>query len=795
MAFDFKKLNPMALKDFDWKQFFIEKGERVGLGVTGTLMVVITIVSLFLPEHGFLVPTPLANAKELSDSADRVSSKQSSARPTDADKPPAVGAVPVSFDSEKIDDASAYQFTKLFLAPPAGSTRRRMPELFQPDEATATVALSQIRSFVFNRNGDDEYGYIATLEASGNGATQLGSGQPGGAGAPPPGFTQNLAGGGGGMSRGIGGGGVAVAQNSGPGGRSGAPNLLRPGQSANPTKSATNVRFVEVSKLSEGSLPRFEEQALPLRQAIICASFPYRKQVEEFQRKLHLPSLGAVLGEASEEQDGGGLLPAFRFLGVDVERREISLEGKPIDNKWKKLDLTAELKPYIIANGTRFEDDPQTPPELASLIIDGLWMPLLKQFDENKSNKYPRVEMELKNIQKTLADLKGKPADTITVGTNPITSRGDSFDPFATRQKRVAQAVVNRPSAGGPAAMTPQPGGRPGGGMSRGLGGRGTDGRLAPRMGPGGGQAAYAPGGNLPELEGVVPEYALVRVVDVTIEPGKIYEYRLHVRMANPNYKRNAEVLSPSYAVEKELNTEKDRTDSDWFVVPKKVKVPPEFYYYAVDMKELEGRSYNGIHGRETPARDQQTAFQIQRWLVNASTNDNPEWVGEWAVAERVLVYRGEYIGRTERVNVPYWHGPSEKFILLQPQQEATRQKVPGVPVDFSLPDDDAILVDFDGGLQHYERKARREDKGETVKTDDRISTETLIVASDGHLTARDSTLDALNKLRNERLSIWRNRILDVIMANVQISQGAGAQNPFAPGGAGGVGRPKMGGR
>ena len=88
------KFNPMALKDVKWKQFFIEKGERVGLGITVFLMVVILIVSLFLPDHGFLLPGPGTNAKTLDDSSETVSTKQRIATPTAADKPPPIPTVP-----------------------------------------------------------------------------------------------------------------------------------------------------------------------------------------------------------------------------------------------------------------------------------------------------------------------------------------------------------------------------------------------------------------------------------------------------------------------------------------------------------------------------------------------------------------------------------------------------------------------------------------------------------------------------------------------------------------------------
>src|SRR5262249_43428500 len=124
-------------------------------------------------------------------SADKVSQRQSSARPTENDMPPKIGAVPVSFDSDRIDEASKYQVTKMFLPPPAGSTKRRPPELFQPDQAAAEGVRSQIRSFIFVPKGDDPYHEIQVLEGSGGGAAQVANPATG-ASAPPPGFTQSL---------------------------------------------------------------------------------------------------------------------------------------------------------------------------------------------------------------------------------------------------------------------------------------------------------------------------------------------------------------------------------------------------------------------------------------------------------------------------------------------------------------------------------------------------------------------------------------------------------------------------
>jgi hypothetical protein len=832
------KFNPMALKDVQWKQFFIEKGERVGLGITVILMVVILVMSLFLPDHGFLLPGPGDNAGQINKSSDFVATRQHSATPAEADKPPPIPAVPVSFEITKFDDPGEYRTTKLWLPPPAGSTKRRMPELFQPDEGTAKVAFSQIRSFVFSPLGDNPYGTIMILEG-GSGAAQVSNAQQSGnapsgrvlaryaRGPAPGGFTAPTGGGGGGPlgiggggggggPLGIGGGGggggpLGIGGGGGGGGPlgiggggggpigigAGGPgvggfggnigsrqaNAARAGQLNTGVgaddRGAMRTRFIEVDKITEANLPRFAEKVVPLRQVIVCAAFPYRKQVEEFQRKLRLPSSGAVLGEASEEHDADDtVLPAFRFLGVDVQRRTVSPEGKPLDS-WQTLDLAAAIKPFIIANGTRFEDDPKEPPELSSLIVDGLWMPLLRQFtEENKYNKYPAVEMELRHIQKTLQDLKGKEVEQIVTSSNPILDK-DDFNPFRPRAPRKRSAPPGPAGASGTARPRPAV-------------------EAAEAAGGGPGRRGYR-GAAIPTPQGsVLPEYVLVRVVDVNIDPGKIYEYRLHVRMANPNYKRNAEVLSPSYAVEPELVPAKDRKDSDWFVVPTKVSVPPEFYYYAVDQKDMDaalGRPYGGIHARDTVYRDG-TVFQIHRWLEDAAREGSnlPVWVGEWTVAERVLVSKGEFIGRTETVAVPVWSPPRADFVLAVPQAQAgsSRRRELGIEVDFKLPNDDAILVDFEGGNQEFKRKSRRDDRPETVKVDDRTGTEVLIVSSDGRVMARDNIEDALNADRVKRLDQWRDRVREVLFGGHKAVPGG--TNPFAPTGPVGPNRNQRGG-
>src|SRR4051794_7772496 len=80
----------MAIKDFEAKQFMLEKGERVGLGVALFLLVVLILYNLFLPPNGFFGGSSSANAKVLADATDRVDHGMKTNEPKDADKPPPI---------------------------------------------------------------------------------------------------------------------------------------------------------------------------------------------------------------------------------------------------------------------------------------------------------------------------------------------------------------------------------------------------------------------------------------------------------------------------------------------------------------------------------------------------------------------------------------------------------------------------------------------------------------------------------------------------------------------------------
>lgn len=241
------------------------------------------------------------------------------------------------------------------------------------------------------------------------------------------------------------------------------------------------------------------ERPQPVRVAVLAASFPYRAQVEEFRNKLRLPSVEAVLGE-------GNPAPSFRFLGVNVERRQLDRTGKPLTG-YRPVDIAAAYRPLLLQAGKRFEPDG---PRLQSVIFPGLVMPRLAAVrgrDEGREGgPYPAVEARLTKLQQSLKQLP--PAAATPQAPRPA----EDFNPFADR---APPKETTRAQAATPA---------------------------------------------------VLPRYCLLRVLDPTVQPGRTYQYRLQVRMANPNYGRK-DVAAPGLADAREIR-------SDWYEVPQKVVSP-----------------------------------------------------------------------------------------------------------------------------------------------------------------------------------------------------------------------------
>ena len=190
----------------------------------------------------------------------------------------------------------------------------------------------------------------------------------------------------------------------------------------------------------------------------------------------------------------------------------------------------------------------------------------------------------------------------------------------------------------------------------------------------------------------------------------------------------------------------------NWIELPERVSIPPDFHFYGVDQKELESKRY--------VAPTTQAAVQLQRWvdLFNAADAKDPQPVGDWAVAERVMFSRGEFIGGTQKIELPVWNWLDERFVLASDPADRSRSRTKLVSVRFTESDSQCpVLVDFSGGTVSYhkpEEKRPVEDKD--------VPRELLLLSPEGRLIVRNSVVDAEDAGRKEHLDWWRQRIKDI---------------------------------
>jgi len=280
------------------------------------------------------------------------------------------------------------------------------------------------------------------------------------------------------------------------------------------------------------------------------------------------------------------------------------------------------------------------------------------------------------------------------------------------------------------------------------------------------------------EQEREIPEHCLVRIIDVTIKPGKTYEYRFKVRMVNPNFKRR-DVASTNYANDEELSSEFAKTTV-------RVQVDPELQYYAVDQKALDqkkGSRYDGPNANGRIDEEKQAWIQAHRWVETLRVRGSEQEVGEWTVAERYAVTRGEYVSRPLRVQVPVWRVEREEFVIADDQ--LTKGK-PNMPVEFGYgatgtPQPEAIAVDLDNGKHGIDKVLTRNDEGQvdkTVKVTDDASTEVLIMDPNGRLLLLEGAIDAGDETRASRLRLVKERVTEVV-SGAKKSGDSGTGTPF----------------
>jgi|GEM_PF-279169 len=706
-----------------------EKGEKIGLAVCLAIMVLFGGVGLW---GSIFAPSPVNNAQNLKKLADDKTGAFQRAEPGDNDLP---GPENSSTKLASLDllDPAAYRGRQMFSESEFMDTKRRPPTILTVDDAKASLARVAIRSYMFTK---DQKGLTVLKGApTGMGA----AGNVGGAGA------VGAAGGTGATAAAKAAQSVRLfnAKNKGAAPKASSEGnkysdrliaYLKSVEFSNRKPLDTlNVTAEEFEKM-KGSY-RIAEQALPTRMAIVNATFPYKAQLEEFRNKLKLSSFAEVLGDATASPEDPAIgVSAFRFLGMNVEKRKMKSDGTW--DAWKPLDIRGNFLPYAIATDFRFEPED---PNLSYFSVPGLMMPKPRAFDSNHYPKIEEAELALPKIKAQINELERKNKELLTQAKPR--SKADAFDIFSTVPGTTGTGMEGpgsgNPGSGGPGFMP--------------VGTIGAGGGFIP------GAPAIMPG--LMQGQDVEPPvHNLVRFIDVEIVPGETYEYRVQIRMGNPNFKRNKDVASPTYADGADLV-------SDWSKIPILLSIPEEHSCYLIDQKKEDEKTFKGFTNEDNK---RQVAMQIHKWFLNTGASTQNLSVGDWAVADRVSVFRGEFVGRSVIAKVPLWIYFFEGFGLLPPKVVKSGSAVKtgdGILIDFA-PDrkdrPDFMLVDFEGPEFTHDRiKTSAADGKITVsKVEDRDRLiEAYIISPTGQLEVHNILTDRDNIERKEKLNAYRERV------------------------------------
>jgi hypothetical protein len=519
---------------------------------------------------------------------------------------------------------------------------------------------------------------------SGMGGGGMAGGGMGGGGMAGGGMMGGGMAGGGMMGGGMAGGGMMGGGMMGRGGMMGMSGGLG-GYGMNDSNREVTLTPVPVEKVDEAK-GEPAQIVIPYHMAVIEGAFPYREQLERFAHSLKYPSVQAMLGDRERVFiDKTDKDPTIGFVGFNVVRREVRPDGTA--GEWHPVDL---MTPYKLMRRRAVKPNHAEDPELVSygLIVTevpapGLVMRLPELVADKDGNPHPGLEypkLDLPEIRAALEKEKeahqGKPPSQ-KPGKNRFNT--DPDDDLEEGQGSGAAGGGQAPAAG---AM-----------QQKMMNGNKPGAVGVPQGDTEGADAATRQG------EIVLPEYCLVRLVDLTIQPGVTYEYQVALVMDNPLYKRLDMAAARAYTRNRvlvgppRLVTMKAGSQER----PLQIRTDPDLSLYAVDDKGDRRQA-----GRQAPADRDHAPVQLQRWLqtlrLDPTNKDSEVLVGDWAVQKRILVQRGEYIGRYDRVPVAYFDPRANDFVFAASPDSAKRRgrkQKEGALVDF---DTHSILVDFEGG-------------------------------------------------------------------------------------------------
>jgi hypothetical protein len=822
----------MAKVKFNTKDFLLRRGEVLAMGAAGFFLLILLIWGATKWTSAM---DPDKESKELIRKADAVNQKINTGEASDEDKKP-LALPPWMVTKSDLRYAKASDFpmgTSLFDTTGTPNTKRENPivlpigehqvdlvkgaftgyDIIYDEEGEPLIAvLSKKVESKYDANKLKEAHQLLTNAAkrgqaardklkkqdpknnnqpgTGPGGTGPGTG-PGGPVTTPGGPSRP---GMGGFPSGIGG-------SFGGMGGYGSPHGLQGNEyDQQAQRHETAIKYISLKEIDasvrDGKLPALT--VIPTRMVVVHAVVPYTKQLEEFKRALRLPNPPA---NAKPEDIAKSNAEARRwgpwYDGFEVQRRitKVLPDGSiKVIQDWPAptrdpQDTSGNYKfeeEYIARIDTKkiatHFDEGYIPYFLKPELMLAMPMP---QLTKELNVKYP--EVTLKAIVDNIEKLKKLNQKEVTQSelAKQVSGSKPSRDIYKPQTADALSGLgYDDTKKFGPTGF---PGGTapPGGPPVPGTGGPGPIGGVgAPKPPTGYGDTGQATPND-------VDNY-LLRFVDSDVRPGWTYEYRIRLRMWNPNFEQDKLVANPEYAKESY-----HLLKSKWIQLATVVTVPAESFLYAHDVKTYRDQinTTYPAEGKEATAetkalnklfqvRDDQAVVEIATWMEQVKAGSSKrEPVGAWVVAE-IPVGRGEFIGRRQYVKLPLWSSETQQYTLREvPETAAVKRKFlpKGWLVDFSTT---SVLVDFDGGKVKTKSSYRFDDKGNLVagtrNIEEDVGTELLIVRPDGKLVVRNSLVDDADPDRKAISTEWA-RWLKEVENHKSSGGGSGEPNPFDP--------------
>jgi hypothetical protein len=490
-----KKKASSGKAKFDFKQFMLEKGEKIAIAVAGLGLALLALMGIMQATRA--------------DSPNAITAKlKEGARNIDARLAQSPGQEPGEI---KLPEGSAYEVVSAFdyrteneWFNPAGTIieKRVNPPILAPTEGTVTYAIGGIG--VFDIQGDniavvenrqqakadnraiDRFRSKAGRAASKAGAkapqpTQPSTPQP----PTPPGAGGNTGGRGGGVQ-------------------------IQAGRTGEP-----EIQYLPIDS------PQLEKAVLalnlqPIRMAVIQGVVPYKAQVEKYLRALRLDS--------DQTLEAEGSAPTYR--GLVVERQVLAADGKTVVQDWMTFDHVKAIEDLYKVT--------------AEFVTDEKHKDLIPDPEQQLYLKLPKfvrgmyAATNLSQVAKALDEIQ-------KTGTTPKS--------LTTREKKFKELNPFNPddiNRGG--GTTPGGGVGPGGIPTEVRGAQLPPNRMAgPPRGGVGGLAAQ------PQQRNNAAPVWIFQFIDPTIEPGHCYRYRVQLKAENPNKGKKDLVAIPSAASVDEL--------------------------------------------------------------------------------------------------------------------------------------------------------------------------------------------------------------------------------------------------